>query len=349
MAMRHANNFISALDGAINNSQTTINIVDDTGFPDISGGNTCTLTIDDGLGNIESVLVTGKTLLALTVTRGYDGTTASSFPDATEVSNRLVAGQIDDKLSRAYDFIDDDTMASATALTVSSSESIKAYVDTEIAALNYLSNVSEDLTPEFLADLDMNNNEILNALRVRSDILCKASDTTNNITFTTSTITMKPFNADVANFKTNGMQLGAANARVTTIYDTDTLAENSATALATQQSIKSYIDSFEQQRLKAWATYDQSTGLVVLDSYNVTSISDDGVGLSTVTLTTPMSNANYSVTGMCNDNPGGDKPGTVAYREDVVVTTSSFGLIAVRGGGDTRDLERVSFQVAGDQ
>ena len=41
----------------------------------------------------------------------------------------------------------------------------------------------------------------------------------------------------------SGVQLGGANARVTTILDEDTLNSDSATALATQQSIKAYVDS----------------------------------------------------------------------------------------------------------
>ena len=42
---------------------------------------------------------------------------------------------------------------------------------------------------------------------------------------------------------TSGMQLGGANARVTTILDEDNMSTNSATALATQQSIKAYVDA----------------------------------------------------------------------------------------------------------
>lgn len=41
----------------------------------------------------------------------------------------------------------------------------------------------------------------------------------------------------------SGMQLGGANARVTTILDEDAMGSNSATALATQQSIKAYVDA----------------------------------------------------------------------------------------------------------
>ena len=39
------------------------------------------------------------------------------------------------------------------------------------------------------------------------------------------------------------MRLGAANARVTTVLDEDDLTSDSDTALATQQSIKAYVDA----------------------------------------------------------------------------------------------------------
>ena len=42
---------------------------------------------------------------------------------------------------------------------------------------------------------------------------------------------------------TSGLQLGGTNARVSTIYDQDNMSSNSATALATQQSIKAYVDN----------------------------------------------------------------------------------------------------------
>ena len=41
----------------------------------------------------------------------------------------------------------------------------------------------------------------------------------------------------------SGVRLGGANSRVTTILDEDNMASDSATALATQQSIKAYVDA----------------------------------------------------------------------------------------------------------
>ena len=46
--------------------------------------------------------------------------------------------------------------------------------------------------------------------------------------------------SEVANINTSGLELGAANARVTTILDEDDMASDSPTSLATQQSIKAY-------------------------------------------------------------------------------------------------------------
>jgi len=49
-------------------------------------------------------------------------------------------------------------------------------------------------------------------------------------------------NVEKANIDVNGLELGNANARVTTILDEDAMGSDSATALATQQSIKKYVD-----------------------------------------------------------------------------------------------------------
>ncbi len=63
----------------------------------------------------------------------------------------------------------------------------------------------------------------------------------------------------------NGVQLGGANARVTTILDEDNMVSDSATALATQQSIKAYVDTqLTAEDLDFQG--DSGTGAVDLDS-----------------------------------------------------------------------------------
>lgn len=78
-------------------------------------------------------------------------------------------------------------------------------------------------------------------LDVAADII-HTGDTNNKITFTTDTQTYQTGGSTRMDITDSGVQLGGSGARVTTILDEDTLSSDSATALATQQSIKAYVD-----------------------------------------------------------------------------------------------------------
>lgn len=75
------------------------------------------------------------------------------------------------------------------------------------------------------------------------DEIQHTGDTNNKIGFTTDTQTFTTGGSTRMDITDSGIQLGAANARVTTILDEDLMGSDSATALATQQSIKAYVDS----------------------------------------------------------------------------------------------------------
>lgn len=73
------------------------------------------------------------------------------------------------------------------------------------------------------------------------------------------------FGTDTQNFVTGGssrmdlsnlgLRLGGANSRVEKILDEDNMASNSDTALATQQSIKAYVDSQLSGSVTSWVAY----------------------------------------------------------------------------------------------
>lgn len=67
-------------------------------------------------------------------------------------------------------------------------------------------------------------------------------DTNNKIAFGTDTQSFQTGGTARFNISDSGLQIGTG-ARVTTILDEDNMATDSATALATQQSIKAYVDS----------------------------------------------------------------------------------------------------------
>lgn len=110
-----------------------------------------------------------------------DGTFDTLTVTTTFTNNGVFAGSA---------FLDDDSMATATATKASSSESIKAYADTKMVDL------VDDTTPQLGGDLDLNG---------------------KNIDF--------PTTSDISD-----------------CLDEDNMASDSATKLATQQSIKAYVD-----------------------------------------------------------------------------------------------------------
>ncbi|HFL3398955.1 TPA: hypothetical protein ACG3NN_002859 [Legionella pneumophila] len=69
-------------------------------------------------------------------------------------------------------------------------------------------------------------------------------DTGNQIIFGAAAQINTINNNTISDLSNSGLRLGGANARVSTILDEDNMDSNSATALATQQSIKAYVDNF---------------------------------------------------------------------------------------------------------
>ena len=163
-----------------------------------------------GTGNIilDAVTVNGTTLSAADSTK-------ITVAEALDVTGALVAAT---SLNIAGDgatvtgIKDEDNMASNSATKLATQQSIKAYVDSEISGISTTAISQND----------------------------------SNITVSDSgsgTITVAVDGSTIGTFNASGLQLGTSGARVTTVLDEDNLATNSDTALATQQSIKAYVDA----------------------------------------------------------------------------------------------------------
>lgn len=73
----------------------------------------------------------------------------------------------------------------------------------------------------------------------------------------------------------------ATNARLTNVQDS--AGANGSTPLQLQQG-----------RAKAWINFDGTGTIAARDSFNITSLTDNGTGDYTMTFTTPFPSANYS-------------------------------------------------------
>lgn len=101
---------------------------------------------------------------------------------------------------------------------------------------------------------------------------------------------------------------------------------------------------------KAWVNFNGTGTVAIRDSYNVSSITDNGTGQYTINFTTNMSNTNYATVASCgvpgqskmtvDINNVGDAPYT-----DSPPTVSSFRIVTTRYDSANTDAKYVSVAV----
>ena len=103
MALVLANNAVSKLTVAINNTATSFTITGGTGvkFPNTSGGDTFHVSLVDSSNNIEIVKVTTRNTDIFTVIRGQEGTTARSYAVGDRVALTMTAEAFNSKADKA--------------------------------------------------------------------------------------------------------------------------------------------------------------------------------------------------------------------------------------------------------
>lgn len=151
-----------------------------------------------------------------------------------------------------------------------------------------ISNVVEDTSPQLGGDLDLNGNQIT------------SPDGTDYIDIPNGSIDLRTNSTSRLDISDSGVRLGGANARVTTILDEDNMASNSDTSLATQQSIKAYVDTTVAgyQPLDTDLT-TLSTAFTTASASGAASLKfheDTDNGTNAVTLQGPASTADVTIT-----------------------------------------------------
>jgi hypothetical protein len=83
------------------------------------------------------------------------------------------------------------------------------------------------------------------------------------------------------------------------VLDEDDMATDSATRPASQQSVKAYVDTevAAASLILAWVNFNGTGTVAIRDSFNVSSITDNGTGDYTINFATALPNANYIVVG----------------------------------------------------
>lgn len=243
------------------------------------------------------------------------------------------------------------------------------------AALSWataLINIVEDTTPQLGGALDVNGQEITGAIDLHSsgDIICELGDAvgTNKVSIRDSAaVETASINSDgdiaatdissatitttgAADVNTLAIASGTA---MTAILDEDTMASDSATGLATQQSIKAYVDSQTGgggESAQAYVLFDASSGTpTITDQLNVDSITDNGTGDFTLNFAaSTFDNANYIVAAHARDQ---FVSLVVIGDSDDSRTTSAYtaGTFQVSGSAVFNDADEVNLVFFGGQ
>ena len=90
-----------------------------------------------------------------------------------------------------------------------------------------------------------------------------------------------------------------------------TLAGNSDVVVPTEKAVKTYVDGL---KVKGWVSFNGTGTPTIIDSYNVSSITDLAEGKYRINWTTAFANANYVVVATCGH--GGET--------DLVMSTQAF-------------------------
>jgi hypothetical protein len=199
-----------------------------------------------GLGTIatqaaNSVAITGGSVTGITDLALADGGTGASLSDPN--ADRILFW--------------DDSAGGVTWLTAGTGLTITGTTIDAAGGGGGISNVVEDVTPQLGGNLDVNGFKVT------------SPDATDYIDIPNGTVDIRTASTSRVDITDSGVRLGGANARVTTILDEDTMSSNSDTALATQQSIRAYVDAnaggtlvfLSSATASSSATLDFTTGI----------------------------------------------------------------------------------------
>lgn len=244
---------------------TKVELVSDIGpndNVDINGGAIDGTTIgaaSAAAGTFTTFTATGTVTLSGTAVT-FSGTTISDLGTVTTAD--INGGTIDGVT------IGGSSAAAGSFTTLSASGGITGTLQTaaqaNVTSLGTLTSLSVS------GDVDISG-----SLDVASDI-GHIGDPDTVIAFSTDAVNVQTGASSRLDVSNSGVRMGGANARVTTILDEDDMASDSATALATQQSIKAYIDSITLGVNQTWqdltgsrsagTTYQNTTGKPIMVS-----------------------------------------------------------------------------------
>lgn len=139
-------------------------------------------------------------------------------------------------------------------------------------------------------------------------------------------ITNKAGTGGVSSVATAGLATGGPITSIGTVTVTAAVKADQTTGTSTAVAVVPGVQQFHASASKAWVSFNGTGTVAILGSYNVTSITDNGVGNYTINFTTSFSSTTYAAVLGCIGNPGIASV-VVNERQDTPIRTVSANAI----------------------
>jgi hypothetical protein len=120
------------------------------------------------------------------------------------------------------------------------------------------------------------------------------------------------------------------------------------TGTSTEAYVTSGRQHFHQSAAKGWAMFNTVTTTAVLASYNVSSLTDEGGGDTTLNFTTAFSSASYGIAGITR-RAAADDALALAIKRTVAPATTALRVATFNNVGSAEDAAHVGVTLFGDR